>query len=92
MHIVQCIRTFALGRMLPNLPCQLCDLMPVAITSSSIEKIKVVPSFVWLSLLNISLIALTWRLKEDTDAQHRPMETQIRLLARQCSTNGQLGR
>ena len=56
---VQSIRTFALGRMLPNFPCQLCDLLPVTITSSSIEKIKVVPSFVWLSLLNIPLVALT---------------------------------
>ena len=59
LHTVQSIRTSALGRMLSNLPCQLCDLLPVAITSSSIEKIEVVPSFVWLSLLNIPLVALT---------------------------------
>lgn len=89
---MQSIRTFALGRMLPNLPCQLCDLLPVAVTSSGIEKIKVVPSFVWLSMLNVSSVALTWQLKEDTDAQHGPMETQFCLLARQCSTNGRWGR
>lgn len=65
---LQSIRTFTLGRMLPNLPCQLCDLLPVAITTSSIEEIEVVPSFVWLSLLNISSVALTWRSKEATDA------------------------
>lgn len=68
MHVMQSIRTCALGRMLPNLPCQLCDLLPVAVTSSSIEKVKVVPSFVRLSLLNISSVALRWHLKEDTDA------------------------
>lgn len=51
--------TFALGRMLPNLPCQLSNLLPVAITTSSIEKIKVVPSFVWLSLLNVPSITFT---------------------------------
>ena len=92
MHIVRSIRTFSLGRMLCNLPRQLCDLLPVAIASSSIENIKVVPSFVWLSLLNILSVALTWRLRVDTDAQHGPMETENRLLARQSSTNGQLGR
>ena len=30
----------------------------MATTSSSIEKVKVVPSFVWLSMLNILLVAL----------------------------------
>lgn len=85
LQVVQSIRTSALGRMLPNLPCQLCDLLPVAVTTSSIEKIEIVPSFVWLSLLNLSSAALTWRLKEDTDAQHGPMKTRIRLFARQCS-------
>lgn len=92
VHIVRSIRTFSLGRMLSNLPRQLCDLLPVAIASSCIKNIKIVPSFVWLSLLKVLSVALTWRLKEDTDAQHGPMETQNRLLARQCSTNGQLGR
>ena len=59
LHELYSIRTFALGRMLPNLPCQLCDLLPVAITPSSIEKVKVVPSFVWLSLLHILLVGLS---------------------------------
>ena len=31
----------------------------MAITSSSIEKVKVVPSFVWLSLLDMLLVSLT---------------------------------
>lgn len=92
LQVVQSIRTFALGRMLPNLPCQLCDLLPVAVTTSSIEKIEIVPSFVWLSLLNLSSAALTWRLKEDTDAQHGPMRLESAyLLGSALSTNGQLG-
>ena len=57
-RIVWRIRTIALGSMLPNLSCQLGDLFPVAITSSSIEKVEVVPSFVWLSLLNSQLVAI----------------------------------
>ncbi len=74
---VQSIRTFALGRMLCNLPCQFCDLLPLAITSSSIEKIKVVPCFVCLFLLDhvvsrieyggcesiLTLSMTPWRLK-----------------------------